>query len=324
MMFLYIILLIISFIALIKGADIFVDGSTGIARIFHVSGLVIGLTVVALGTSAPELAVSTAAALHGSNEIALSNVIGSNLFNTLMVLGIGACIRSLPVEESVVKRDFPVSIIAAVFVLIVTGIGVLPIKFTTMGMSENTGTLVRPAAIALLVGFVVYLASLIIEAGKNPEEEEASGKVSILKSIIMIIVGIALIVAGGQGVVFSAQNIARSLGLSETLIGLTVVAVGTSLPELVTSLVAAGKGETSLAVGNAVGSNIFNIMFILGVSCSIHPVSANVASTYDMLITIVISLITWFFCATGRKITRLEGAFMVLCYIGTMVFAIMR
>ena len=323
MMFLYIILLIISFIALIKGADIFVDGSTGIARIFHVSGLVIGLTVVALGTSAPELAVSTAAALHGSNEIALSNIIGSNLFNTLMVLGIGACIRPLPVEESVVKRDFPLSIIAAVFVLIVTGIGVLPIKFTTMGMSENTGTLVRPAAIALFVGFVVYLASLIIEAGKNPEEE-ASGKVSILKSIIMIIVGIALIVAGGQGVVFSAQNIARSLGLSETLIGLTVVAVGTSLPELVTSLVAAGKGETSLAVGNAVGSNIFNIMFILGVSCSIHPVSANVASTYDMLIMIVISLITWFFCATGRKITRLEGAFMVLCYIGTMVFAIMR
>ncbi|MBQ9550740.1 MAG: calcium/sodium antiporter [Lachnospiraceae bacterium] len=323
-MLLYIVLLIASFVALIKGADIFVDGSTGIAKIFHVSGLVIGLTVVALGTSAPELAVSTAAAIRGSNEIALSNVIGSNLFNALMVLGIGACIRSLPVEDSVIKRDFPVSIVASVFVLIVTGIGVLPFKFTSMGMLENTGTLVRPAALLLLAGFVVYLAFLVIEAGKNPEQEEGSEKISILKSIIMIIFGIALIVAGGQGVVFSAQNIARSLGLSETLIGLTVVAVGTSLPELVTSLVAAGKGETSLAVGNAVGSNIFNIMFILGVSCSIHPVSANVASIYDLLILIGISLITWIFCSTGRRLTRLEGAFMVLCYIGTMAFAIIR
>jgi len=324
MMLLYIVLLIASFVALIKGADIFVDGSTGIAKIFHVSGLVIGLTVVALGTSAPELAVSTAAAIRGSNEIALSNVIGSNLFNALMVLGIGACIRSLPVEDSVIKRDFPLSIVASVFVLIVTGIGVLPFKFTSMGMLENTGTLVRPAALLLLAGFVVYLAFLVIEAGKNPEQEEGSEKISILKSIIMIIFGVALIVAGGQGVVFSAQNIARSLGLSETLIGLTVVAVGTSLPELVTSLVAAGKGETSLAVGNAVGSNIFNIMFILGVSCSIHPVSANVASIYDLLILIGISLITWIFCSTGRRLTRLEGAFMVLCYIGTMAFAIIR
>ena len=208
--------------------------------------------------------------------------------------------------------------------LIVTGIGVLPFKFTSMGMLENTGTLVRPAALLLLAGFVVYLAFLVIEAGKNPEQEEGSEKISILKSIIMIIFGIALIVAGGQGVVFSAQNIARSLGLSETLIGLTVVAVGTSLPELVTSLVAAGKGETSLAVGNAVGSNIFNIMFILGVSCSIHPVSANVASIYDLLILIGISLITWIFCSTGRRLTRLEGAFMVLYYIGTMAFAIIR
>jgi len=324
MMLLYIVLLIASFVALIKGADIFVDGSTGIAKIFHVSGLVIGLTVVALGTSAPELAVSTAAAIRGSNEIALSNVIGSNLFNALMVLGIGACIRSLPVEDSVIKRDFPLSIVASVFVLIVTGIGVLPFKFTSMGMLENTGTLVRPAALLLLAGFVVYLAFLVIEAGKNPEQENGSEKISILKSIIMIIFGVALIVAGGQGVVFSAQNIARSLGLSETLIGLTVVAVGTSLPELVTSLVAAGKGETSLAVGNAVGSNIFNIMFILGVSCSIHPVSANVASIYDLLILIGISLITWIFCSTGRGLTRLEGAFMVLCYIGTMAFAIIR
>ncbi len=324
MIFLNIVILIIGFVALIKGADIFVDGSTGIARLFHVSGLVIGLTIVALGTSAPELAVSTAAALQGSNEIALSNIIGSNLFNTLMVLGISAVMRSLPVEKSVVKRDFPVFIAASVFVLLVTGHSVLPFKFISMGMSENTGALVRPAAILLLIGFMVYLASLVIAAKKNPEEQKDTGNISVLKCIIMILFGIALIVAGGQAVVNSAKSIAAALGLSETLIGLTVVAIGTSLPELVTSLVAAGKGETGLAVGNAIGSNIFNIMFILGVSCSINPVNANVASTWDMLIMILIGILTWIFCISSREIKRAEGLIMVLCYIGTMVFAIMR
>ena len=324
MIFLNIVILLIGFVALIKGADIFVDGSTGIARLFHVSGLVIGLTIVALGTSAPELAVSTAAAIRGSNEIALSNVIGSNLFNILMVLGIGAMVRVLPVEMSVIKRDFPVSVIAAVFVLIVTGHSVLPVKFISMGMAENTGTLVRPAAILLLIAFVIYMVSLVIEAKKNPEEAEEEVKVSVVKSVFMILFGIALIVAGGEAVVDSAKSIAAALGLSETLIGLTVVAVGTSLPELVTSLVAAGKGETGLAVGNAVGSNIFNIMFILGVSCTLHPVNANVASTWDLIILLALSLLTWIFCMRGKSLNRLEGFIMVLCYVGTIAFAIVR
>ncbi|MCR4590178.1 MAG: calcium/sodium antiporter [Lachnospiraceae bacterium] len=319
-----IVILLIGFVALIKGADIFVDGSTGIAKIFHVSGLVIGLTIAAVGTSAPEFAVSTAAAIEGSNEIAISNVIGSNLFNLLMVLGIGACVRTLPVDESAIRRDFPLSIAAATVVFIVTGWATLPFGFMTKAMTEKNGTLVRPAAILLFVGYIIYIITLIIAAKNNPEEQESTEKISVLKCIVMIIVGAVLIVGGGEAVVDSAKYIASAMGLTETLIGLTVVAFGTSLPELVTSLVAAKKGELGLAVGNALGSNIFNMMVILGVSSTISPIAVNTASLWDLLILITTSILTWIFCIFGRSIKRGEGLIMILCYVGTVVFAIMR
>ena len=324
MIILYILVLLAGFFALVKGADIFVDGSSGVARIFHVSGLVIGLTVVALGTSAPELAVSATAALQGSNEIALSNVIGSNLFNLLMVLGISSLVTTLPVESGVLKRDFPVSVAAEIFVFAVISFGFFPGKIRLMGMNENAGTLVRPAALLLLAAFIVYLVYLVIEARRNPETAENVNPIPMWKCIIMIITGIALIVAGGQAVVNCAKEIARIMGLTETLIGLTVVAVGTSLPELVTSVVATRKGAIDLAVGNAVGSNIFNVMLILGISSSIHPVTANIASVYDLLILIGISIMVWIFAFFSRSINRFEGLIMVLCYAGTMAFAIMR
>ncbi len=324
MMILNIVLLLIGFFALVKGADIFVDGSSNIAKAFHVPSLVIGLTIVALGTSAPELAVSSVAAIQGSNEIALSNVIGSNLFNLLMVLGISSLFKTLPVDDCVVKRDFPMFIIAGIFVLIVAGHGVLPFRILSMGMNEEAGLVTRGAAIALMVCFIIYIVYLIIHSKGDNAETETEGAVSVPKSILMVIIGIALIAGGGQAVVSSAKNIARAFGLTETLIGLTIVAVGTSLPELVTSVVATRKGETSLAVGNAVGSNIFNVMFILGISCSINPVASNVASIYDLIILTAVSLLVWAFSIHKRSINRIEGSVMVICYALTMVFAVMR
>lgn len=325
MIALYVLLLIVGFAALIKGADWFVDGSSSLARIFHISGVIIGLTIVALGTSAPELAVSTVAALSGSNEIALSNVIGSNLFNLLSVLGICAIIHPLPVAPEINKRDFPISIIATAVVLIATcAKNIMTGALSTADMEDIVGKVSRPIGIMLLILFVCYIAFLIYDARKHPEQEEKTEGDSVKKSLLLIAVGIVLIAAGGQAVVTSAKEIARFFGMSETLIGLTIVAVGTSLPELVTSIVAAGKGETGMAAGNVVGSNIFNLLFILGVSSTLHPISVNMASLVDMTVLIAVSLITFVFALTKKKINRPEGAVMLLIYAADMVYAIMR
>lgn len=325
MLFLNFLILVAAFVALVKGADIFVDGSSALTHIFKVPGVVIGLTVVAMGTSLPELAVSTTAAIQGANEIALSNVIGSNIFNLLVVLGFCAVIHSVPVEKAIIKRDFPLSILFTLIILVFSVTPFLSDKnFFALGMADNTGLVFRPLALTLLAFFVIYIVYLIIDARKNPSEEEVPPSMPLWKSFIFILLGITLIVAGGKGVVYAAQNIARTFGMSETLIGLTVVALGTSLPELVTSIVAAHKGETSLAVGNVLGSNIFNLLLILGVSSSIKPVSVNAASVYDMAILIFVSLLSWLFAITKKKIVRAEGLIMLLCYTAATVFAIIR
>ena len=324
MIFVNILILIVGFIFLIKGADLFVDASSALAKTFRVSGVIIGLTIVAFGTSAPELAVSTLAAFQGSNEIALSNVVGSNIFNLLGVLGICALICPVPVEGSITKRDYPVTVVVTVIVLfgaclkaIVSG------TWLMAGMNSTVGTVGRLLAAVLLVLFLIYLGYLIKEAKKNPTEEEVSGQ-PIWKSLVRIVVGLAVVVAGGQAVVYASKEIAGSLGMTETLIGLTIVAVGTSLPELVTSIVAAKKGETGMAVGNVVGSNIFNMMFILGVSALISPVSVNAASLWDMLILTVISVIAFWFSYTKMTIDRREGIIMLLIYVADVVFAVFR
>ena len=278
-----IIILTIGFFILIKGADLFVDGSSGLAKNFKVPGVIIGLTIVALGTSAPELAVSTSAAFSGSNEIALSNVVGSNIFNILSVLGICAIIHPIPVDNGIIKRDFPISIIATVIVMLMTGgITLLTGNYSNapLSMSDNIGMTSRITGTLLITAFIVYIMILVVEARKHTENEENTDFIPIWKCVLLILIGLVLIVAGGQAVVYSAKEIARAFGMTETLIGLTIVAVGTSLPELVTSIVAARKGETGLAVGNAVGSNIFNLLLILGVSAVINPVAVNLASIY--------------------------------------------
>ena len=321
-----VVILLAGFVALIKGADWFVDGAAALAKNLKVPGLIIGLTVVAMGTSAPELAVSTSAAIQGANEIAISNVIGSNLFNTLMVLGVCAAIHAVPVDPSVLKRDFPVMMGTMFLILLGSSAPVIFKDYLTdYAFSENVGLIARWLGLLLLAIFIAYIAYLVINARKNPTEEAEDYKaMPTWKCFLFIVIGIALIVAGGEAVVYSAKEIARAAGMTETLIGLTIVALGTSLPELVTSVVAARKGEVELAVGNVIGSNIFNLMLILGVSSAIHPVAVNAASVWDMMILIGISIVAWIMCLTKDKIKRPEGILLVLLYAADMAFAILR
>ncbi len=325
--FLDLLILIAGFAALIKGADALVDGSAGLARNFRVPELIIGLTIVAMGTSAPELAVSTTAAIQSANEIALSNVMGSNMFNLLMVLGICAILCPVPVGSGVLKKDFPVSLFPLAVLFLVLGGGALfGGSLMKAGMWDVAATVTRPMGLALLAVFAAYMVSLFYSAKKNRTEEDDTDEkhFTTRKCVLLILIGIALVIVGGEAVVYSARRIAAALGMTETLIGLTVVALGTSLPELVTSIVAARKGETDLAVGNVVGSNIFNLLLILGISSTIHPVTVNVASMWDMLILIAVTVMTWIFGITGKKIDRREGIVMVLCYVGTVIFAAVR
>lgn len=321
-----ILILVAGFAALIKGADIFVDGSSGLAKKFKVPSLIIGLTIVALGTSLPELAVSTSAALKGANEIALSNIVGSNVFNLLMVLGVASLFREIPVDKAVIKRDFPVCLFATVLLFGMAGLPILTKGgLLKANMSDKVGELTRICGLVFIVILIIYIVYLVVDARRHPVAEEESSKLLPLwKCLLFVVLGAGLIILGGQAVVYSAQEIARTFGMTETLIGLTVVALGTSLPELVTSVVAATKGETDLALGNVVGSNLFNILLIGGVSSAIHPIAVNAASVYDLIILSVITLLVFLLAVTKRKINRLEGVFMVIVYIAEVVFAAIR
>jgi len=278
-----------------------------------------------MGTSAPELAVSTAAAIQGSNEIALSNVVGSNLFNLLVVLGVCAMLHPVPTDRAVLIRDFPISILATLAVLLGSaGSALFSGRLQSLRPLDTVGSVSRPLALLLLLGFIVYITYLVIDARRHPQQEEVPEQTPTGHSIARIAIGLALIVAGGEAVVTSAKVIARTAGMSETLIGLTIVAVGTSLPELVTSVVAARKGETGMAVGNVIGSNVINLLFVLGLSAAIHPIGINLASVYDMLILTGASLLAFVFLYTVRRIDRWEGAVLVGLYILDVIYAILR
>ena len=315
----------VGFFALIKGADIFVDGAADIARRLGVSGVVIGLTVVAMGTSAPELAVSVSAGVSGSNEIAISNIVGSNIFNALMILGICALVKPLPIDQDVKKRDFPVLIGATALLLFFASTHILfgprPDMAQTTAIS---GEISRIGGIVKLLFFAVYMVITVILAKKNQVKDESYQPEPLWKSILFIILGLVCIVVGGDGVVNSAKNLAMMWGMSETLVGLTIVALGTSLPEFVTSLVAARKGENGMALGNVVGSNFFNLLLILGVSSTIRPIPIPVASFFDVAIMLAVTVGAFFFVWSGKKISRIEGGIMVLAYAGYMTYAILR
>ena len=319
------IFLIVGFVLLIKGADYFVDGSSSVAKILKVPTIIIGLTVVAFGTSMPEFSVSVTAAMKGSNDLAVSNVLGSNIFNLLVVLGCCALLNPVQAQSSLLKREFPFSIFVTVILLFLNA----DFSIDKVRRGNEQFVLGRMGGILFLILFGVFLYATVKTAlkareGQEDTEYEEYVSMSPAKSAAYIIVGIAGIVLGGELVVDSACRIAETFGLSQTFIGLTIVALGTSLPELVTSMVAAGKGENDLAVGNVVGSNIFNILLILGVSATITPIVLDVTAVYDTLILIAASLIVYGAALSKREIRRNEGALFLLAYLTFFVYILGR
>ena len=302
------VLLILGFVLLVKGADLFVDGSSSVAKIFKIPSVIIGLTIVSIGTSLPEAAVSVTASLGGSYDLSIANVIGSNIFNSLVVIGASALICPFVIDRMIMKRDFPIC----------TGLTIL------LAILLRDNTLSRVEAIVLLVLFISYIILLVMSAIKNKQAEEDVKTLPVWKSILFIILGAAGIIAGGQFTVNAAKFFAASFGMSEMLIGLTVVAVGTSLPELVTSIVAAKKGESAIALGNVVGSNIFNILFILGLSGTVHPLGCEPSALIDTCILIGVCALIGLVCITGKKVNRTEGAICVVLYIVYVAYTVLR
>ncbi len=298
-------LLVLGFALLVKGADFFVDGAAGIAKKFGIPDLVIGLTIVAMGTSAPEAAVSIAGAFKGSADISIGNVVGSNLLNVLVILGLAAVIIPIAVSVSTVKYEIPFLIAISVL-------------FPILGMD---GTMSRIDGIILWICFIAYLIYLFKMAKNGKEEEESSAKdISIPMALLLTVGGAVMIVFGSDFAVDSASTIARTFGMSERFIGLTIVALGTSLPELFTSVTAARKGNADIAIGNIVGSNIFNYLFVIGTSALIIPI--NFASNFivDAIIALAAAVFLWFCVFKDRELARIGGSAMLLGYAAYFVY----
>ena len=309
-----VVILVVGFVLLIKGADYFVEGSSSVVKRLRVPSIIIGLTIVAMGTSLPECAVSLTASLSGQNALAVSNVVGSNIFNLMVVCGFCAVFSSLPIDKNSLKKEFPFSILCALILLVMGYIG--------MEVGRLDGVI-------LLVLFVAYIVSMIRAAlkaraeGANVEEEEYE-ILPVWKSILFIVGGMIAIKFGGDFVVDGAVVIAKGFGLSENLIGLTIVACGTSLPELVTSVVAAKKNEVDMALGNVIGSNIFNILFVLGIAGSLSPIAFIMENVVDIVILMAMSALVWAFGWTKQKVDRKEGILMIVIYAVYLVYICMR
>ena len=321
-----IVFLIAGFFFLVKGADVFVEGSSSIAKKLKVPPIIIGLTIVAMGTSLPETAVSVTASLVQNNELAVSNVVGSNIFNLMFVIGVCSILTPIMVQKATVVRDIPLSLGCALF-LLVLGIS---------GLGDKTGmTLGHADGVIFLIVFAGYIFTMVRSAMKaraagqkveieGVEECDNMKELSYGKSILFLIVGAAAIAFGGDLTVDTASRIAIELGMSQTLVGLTIVSIGTSLPELVTSVVAARKNEVDMAVGNAVGSNIFNILMVLGISSAISPVALIRENIIDIVLLMVFSVMVWIFAGTRKKIERKEGIIMVVVYLVYCAYIIAR
>ncbi|WP_288266608.1 calcium/sodium antiporter [Methanobrevibacter thaueri] len=305
-----VVLLLVGFLFLIKGSDFFVDGASSIASHLKIPTIIVGLTIVAFGTSAPEAAVSITSSLTGSNAMAVSNVIGSNLFNMLMVIGIAALLSNLLMEKSVLKKDLPflvaITLLFAIFI------------FIGWDITNLEGIIL----LIILAGYIIYLIRGS-KKSKNANDVEAA-KFTLPKSIILIIIGLAGIIIGGDLVVDSASAIAIALGMSETLVGLTIVAIGTSLPELVTSITALKKGENQLVIGNVIGSNIFNILFVLGASSAISRIPLDSSMLIDVLFMMGVTILCFIFGKTQDKYDKKEGVILIALFIAYMAFAILR
>lgn len=300
-------LLVLGFVMLVKGADLFVDGASGVATKFGIPQLVIGLTIVAMGTSAPEAAVSITAAFADNADITIGNIVGSNILNILIILGISALVYPLAIQKSTLIVDIPVVLLATAVLYL-------------LGFDDKIS---RIDGIIMLVVFAAYLSYLFIGAKKEASlqkaentdaEENAAKEISLLKASIFTVIGLALIIGGSNFVVNSATAIATALGLSQRFIGLTIVALGTSLPELFTSVTAALKKNSDIAIGNIVGSNIFNILFIVGLSGLIIPVPFAEEFRFDTIISGAAAILLLLFCLPKKKLPRFAGVIMLICY----------
>ena len=321
-----ILLLAVGFAFLVKGADFFVEGSSSIAKKLKVPPIIIGLTIVAMGTSLPETAVSVTASLVQNNELAVSNVVGSNIFNLMFVIGVCSILTPIMVQKATVVRDIPLSLGCALF-LLVLGVS---------GLGDKAGmTLGHADGVIFLIVFAGYIFTMVRSAMKaraagqkveieGVEECDNMKELSYGKSILFLIVGAAAIAFGGDLTVDTASRIAIELGMSQTLVGLTIVSIGTSLPELVTSVVAARKNEVDMAVGNAIGSNIFNILMVLGIASAISPLQLIRENIIDIVLLMVFSVMVWIFAGTRKKIERKEGIIMVVVYLVYCAYIIAR
>ena len=308
-LFLNIILLIVGFVMLIKGADWFVEGVAGIAEKFGIPQLVIGLTIVAMGTSAPEAAVSITSALKGNAGITIGNVVGSNILNVLIILGLTAVITNVAIQKSTIRYELP-------FMLVIT--------LVLIGLGMTGGNINLVEGIIMWVLFLVYMAYLFVMAKKGKQEnEEAAEDRPIWKLLLMGIIGAALVVVGADFTVDGATVIAKTFGMSDRLIGLTIVALGTSLPELVTSVTAAKKGKADIAIGNIVGSNIFNILFVVGTTALVTPVVFESKFVIDTLIAFVAGIILWIGVAKHKELRRPTGVVMLVAYAAYFVYLLL-
>lgn len=313
-MLLQIIILCISFIVLIKGADVFVESASGVAKYLNVPDILIGLTIVAFGTSAPEASVSIKAVLAQNSDMVLGNIIGSNILNVLLILGISSIIAPIKVKNNTVKKEIPFLFLASLL---------LCILLMDIQLGEATVNMIsRPDGMVILIFFAIFIYYLVMLA-KNGKAEEIETKYTFKQAILYTILGLAAIVVGGNFVVDSATYIAISLGVSQKFIALTIVALGTSLPELVTSIAAARKGKVDLAIGNVIGSNIFNICFVAGFPAAfIGNIIPSTSVTVDLIVMLLITVMLFFFSFTKKQISKLEGiSFLIifLIYYGYLV-----
>lgn len=313
-MILAIIGVIIGFVLLVKGADFFVEGSGSVAKKFNIPVFIIGMTIVAMGTSAPECAVSISASLRGINGMAISNVIGSNIFNLLVVCGVCALFQPLVIKKETLKKEFPFSVLVAVI------IGVMGLAGMMVGHMDG---IILVVIFALFLYWMVRSAKKSMQAGEDVEAEEIKD-LPIWKCLVFIGGGLVAIVIGGQMVVNCSETIARGFGLSETLIGLTICSIGTSLPELVTSVVAARKNQAGMALGNVIGSNIFNILLVGGLASAMSPIAVNMNNLIDIVILVAVSLYIMILVWRKQLLTRAGGVSMLAIYAAYMVYICVR
>lgn len=317
--------LALGFVILVKGANWLVDGAVAIARRLHISPLIVGLTIVAFGTSAPELAVNMLASASGATQIVFGNIIGSNIANIGLILGIAALIRPIKVHSEVLVREIPLMILGSLVLLIMVA---------DRWLDSQPALISRSDGLIMLAFFAIFFYALIITAVRQRHDASSGGndkvkesqKLNTKRSVLMVLMGLAALIIGGRLVVDQAATLARLAGWSEAFIGLTIVAIGTSLPELVTSIVAARKGESDIALGNVVGSNIFNILFILGLSAVIHPIASPEMATVDVGVMIGFAILVWMFATTDklRIIKRWHGGTLLGLFALYMVFLCIR